>query len=125
MICQQPEAVPYGLLMGVFGIGALAGALLAGTYGDHRRGKLLTINALDMQVMRSKYPGLRVYVASDWHAEMHKGCDIWMTDLSTVGYDLEKMRDLERLMRDAKITQIYEGTNQIQRIVIARELMRG
>jgi alkylation response protein AidB-like acyl-CoA dehydrogenase len=27
-------------------------------------------------------------------------------------------------MRDAKITQIYEGTNQIQRLVIARNLMR-
>jgi alkylation response protein AidB-like acyl-CoA dehydrogenase len=27
-------------------------------------------------------------------------------------------------MRDAKITQIYEGTNQIQRVVIARELLR-
>jgi alkylation response protein AidB-like acyl-CoA dehydrogenase len=32
---------------------------------------------------------------------------------------------LERMMRDAKITQIYEGTNQIQRIVIARHLLRG
>jgi alkylation response protein AidB-like acyl-CoA dehydrogenase len=31
---------------------------------------------------------------------------------------------VERFMRDAKITQIYEGTNQIQRIVIARELIR-
>jgi alkylation response protein AidB-like acyl-CoA dehydrogenase len=30
----------------------------------------------------------------------------------------------ERFMRDAKITQIYEGTNQIQRIVVARELLR-
>ncbi|MER7708337.1 acyl-CoA dehydrogenase family protein, partial [Kitasatospora sp. NPDC059463] len=29
---------------------------------------------------------------------------------------------LERMMRDAKITQIYEGTNQIQRIVMARNL---
>jgi len=28
------------------------------------------------------------------------------------------------MMRDAKITQIYEGTNQIQRIVIARALLR-
>jgi alkylation response protein AidB-like acyl-CoA dehydrogenase len=28
------------------------------------------------------------------------------------------------MMRDAKITQIYEGTNQIQRMVIARELLR-
>ncbi len=32
---------------------------------------------------------------------------------------------VEKLMRDAKLMQIYEGTNQIQRIVIARELMRG
>jgi alkylation response protein AidB-like acyl-CoA dehydrogenase len=30
---------------------------------------------------------------------------------------------VERMMRDAKITQIYEGTNQIQRIVIARSLL--
>jgi alkylation response protein AidB-like acyl-CoA dehydrogenase len=28
------------------------------------------------------------------------------------------------MMRDAKITQIYEGTNEIQRLVIARELVR-
>ena len=28
-------------------------------------------------------------------------------------------------MRDAKITQIYEGTNQIQRIVMARQLLKG
>jgi len=31
---------------------------------------------------------------------------------------------VERMMRDAKITQIYEGTNQIQRVVIARSLLR-
>ncbi len=31
---------------------------------------------------------------------------------------------LERMMRDAKITQIYEGTNQVQRLVIARQLLR-
>jgi alkylation response protein AidB-like acyl-CoA dehydrogenase len=29
------------------------------------------------------------------------------------------------MMRDAKITQIYEGTNQIQRMVMARNLLRG
>jgi alkylation response protein AidB-like acyl-CoA dehydrogenase len=28
-------------------------------------------------------------------------------------------------MRDAKITQIYEGTNQIQRMVMARQLLKG
>jgi alkylation response protein AidB-like acyl-CoA dehydrogenase len=29
------------------------------------------------------------------------------------------------MMRDAKITQIYEGTNQVQRIVMARQLLRS
>jgi alkylation response protein AidB-like acyl-CoA dehydrogenase len=32
---------------------------------------------------------------------------------------------LERMMRDAKITQIYEGTNQVQRLVMARSLLKG
>jgi alkylation response protein AidB-like acyl-CoA dehydrogenase len=32
---------------------------------------------------------------------------------------------VERMMRDAKITQIYEGTNQVQRIVMARQLLGG
>ncbi len=32
---------------------------------------------------------------------------------------------LERMMRDAKITQIYEGTNQVQRVVMARQLLKG
>ena len=40
------------------------------------------------------------------------------------GYGYVREYPVERLMRDAKITQIYEGTNQIQRIVIARELLR-
>ena len=31
---------------------------------------------------------------------------------------------VERMMRDAKITQIYEGTNQIQRVVMARQLLK-
>jgi alkylation response protein AidB-like acyl-CoA dehydrogenase len=40
------------------------------------------------------------------------------------GYGYIKDFPLERMMRDAKITQIYEGTNQIQRLVIARSLTR-
>jgi alkylation response protein AidB-like acyl-CoA dehydrogenase len=32
---------------------------------------------------------------------------------------------VERMMRDAKITQIYEGTNQIQKVVMARALLKG
>ncbi|KJS12327.1 MAG: acyl-CoA dehydrogenase [Desulfotomaculum sp. BICA1-6] len=40
------------------------------------------------------------------------------------GYGYCKEYPVERYMRDAKITQIYEGTNQIQRIVIAKHLLR-
>ena len=40
------------------------------------------------------------------------------------GYGYMKEHPVERMMRDAKITQIYEGTNQIQRLVIAREMLR-
>ena len=40
------------------------------------------------------------------------------------GYGYVKEFHVERLMRDAKITQIYEGTSEIQKLVIARELVR-
>ncbi len=40
------------------------------------------------------------------------------------GYGYIRDYPVERMMRDAKITQIYEGTNQIQRMVIARELLK-
>jgi alkylation response protein AidB-like acyl-CoA dehydrogenase len=40
------------------------------------------------------------------------------------GYGYMKEYPVERMMRDAKVTQIYEGTNQIQRLVIAREMLR-
>ena len=39
------------------------------------------------------------------------------------GYGYMKDQPLERMMRDAKVTQIYEGTNQVQRVVIARRLL--
>jgi acyl-CoA dehydrogenase len=41
------------------------------------------------------------------------------------GYGYSREYPVERLMRDAKITQIYEGTNQIQRLVIAKALEKG
>ena len=41
------------------------------------------------------------------------------------GYGYTRDYPLERMMRDAKITQIYEGTNQVQRIVMARQLLKG
>jgi len=41
------------------------------------------------------------------------------------GYGYTRDYPVERMMRDAKITQIYEGTNQVQRIVMARQLFAG
>ncbi len=40
------------------------------------------------------------------------------------GYGYMREYPVERFMRDAKITQIYEGTNQIQRVVIARDILK-
>ncbi|MFG2002482.1 acyl-CoA dehydrogenase [Spirillospora sp. NPDC048911] len=40
------------------------------------------------------------------------------------GYGYTREFPVERMMRDAKITQIYEGTNQIQRMVMARQLLK-
>ena len=41
------------------------------------------------------------------------------------GYGYTKDFPVERFLRDAKVTQIYEGTNQVQRVVIAREILKG
>ena len=41
------------------------------------------------------------------------------------GYGYVKDYPVERMMRDAKITRIYQGTNQIQRLVMARQLLKG
>ena len=49
------------------------------------------------------------------------------TDMVQVlgGYGYTRDYPLERMFRDAKLTQIFEGTNQIQRLVIGRELTKG
>ena len=41
------------------------------------------------------------------------------------GYGYVKEYPVERMLRDAKITQIYEGTNQVQRVVMARQLLKS
>jgi alkylation response protein AidB-like acyl-CoA dehydrogenase len=40
------------------------------------------------------------------------------------GYGYTRDYPAERYMREAKVTQIFEGTNQIQRLVIARQLLK-
>ena len=41
------------------------------------------------------------------------------------GYGYVKEYAVERMFRDAKITEIYEGTSQVQRMVIAGQLLKG
>jgi acyl-CoA dehydrogenase len=41
------------------------------------------------------------------------------------GYGYVRDYPVERMMQDAKITQIHEGTNRIQRMVVAHQLLKG
>jgi alkylation response protein AidB-like acyl-CoA dehydrogenase len=68
---------------------------------------------------RAQYSSMAKLFASDTAMEVTvEGVQV----LGGYGYVTEY--PLERMMRDAKITQIYEGTNEIQRVVIARSLSR-
>lgn len=84
--------------------------------------RLLVYNAAEMidrgDKNVSKYAAMAKLFASDAAMEV-------TNDAIQVlgGYGYIKEYPAERMMRDAKITQIYEGTNQIQRLVIARTLL--
>ena len=41
------------------------------------------------------------------------------------GYGFTKEYPVEKLMRDAKVFQIYEGTSQVQKVIIAKDLCTG
>ena len=84
--------------------------------------RLLVYNVAEMisngEQHFSKYSAMAKMYASDIAMEV-------TNDAIQVlgGYGYMKEYPAERMMRDAKITQIYEGTNQIQRLVIARDLL--
>lgn len=56
----------------------------------------VTKNIPYCQMVRQRYPGLRVYLASEWHDNMDQGCDIWLTDISSHRYDPEAHRAITR-----------------------------
>src|SRR6266516_1559557 len=84
--------------------------------------RLLVYNVAEMidlgEENFSKYSSMAKMFASDMAMEV-------TNDAIQIlgGYGYMKEYPAERMMRDAKITQIYEGTNQIQRLVIARALL--
>jgi len=98
---------------------------------------LLADMAMQIEAARALvYECARAGDEGDWKrlnvlASMAKcfGSDIAMkvtTDAVQIfgGYGYTMDYPVERMMRDAKLTQIFEGTNQIQRVVIARELLK-
>jgi len=83
--------------------------------------RLLTWNSaflLDQGVRNSKISSMAKRFAADSAMEV-------TTDAVQVygGYGFIKEYPVEKLMRDAKIMQLYEGTSQIQRLVIAKEVL--
>ena len=67
----------------------------------------------------TKYSAMAKYYATDVAMEV-------TTNAVQVfgGYGYMRDYPVEKYMRDAKITQIYEGTNQIQRLIVARNLIK-
>jgi len=85
--------------------------------------RLLVYNVAEMmdrgEKNFSKYSAMAKTFASDVAMEVTND-----TIQILGGYGYMKEYPAERMMRDAKITQIYEGTNQIQRLVVARDLLK-
>jgi butyryl-CoA dehydrogenase len=85
--------------------------------------RLLTMRAAALKAADQPY-GVAAAMAKLFAAEMAMKVT---TDAVQVhgGYGFIKEYDVERYFRDAKITQIYEGTSQIQKLVIARHVLGG
>lgn len=136
--------------VGAQGVGVAQGALdFAFKYAREREqfGKPIgdfegVQNMLVEMAMKVEAARLLVYTAANavhknsktksMYAALSKcyGGDIAMevtTDAVQVlgGYGFTKEFPVERMMRDAKITQIYEGTNQVQRMVMSRHLLKA
>ncbi len=96
--------------------------MLADMAKDLEAARLLTLQSawmIDQGLRASKYSSFAKCFSTDMAMKVS-------TDAVQVfgGNGYTKEYPVEKLMRDAKLMQIYEGTNQIQRLVIARELLK-
>ncbi|MCL6415664.1 acyl-CoA dehydrogenase family protein [Aestuariirhabdus sp. Z084] len=97
--------------------------MLADTYTELEAARLLLMNAACTKE-RGEAFGSQASMAKLFASEAaNKACYTALQLLG--GYGYIKEYPLERNARDVRITSIYEGTSEVQRIIIARELMRG
>jgi alkylation response protein AidB-like acyl-CoA dehydrogenase len=96
--------------------------MMADAYTDLEAARLLLMNAADTKAKGlpfSKEASMAKLFASE---KANKAC---YTALQLMGgYGYVKEFPLERYSRDVRITTIYEGTSEIQRVIIARELLK-
>jgi len=82
---------------------------------------------LCLKAAKDKDLGLDYSVSSSMAKVMASETAMWTTTEAVQihgGYGYVKEYHVERMMRDAKITQIYEGTSEVQRIVISRSILK-
>ena len=96
--------------------------MLADTYTALEASRLLVMNAAWLK--ENGQPFAKAASMAKLHASetANKACYTALQLMGGVGYTQDC--PLERLARDARVTTIYEGTSEIQRVIIARELLR-
>jgi acyl-CoA dehydrogenase len=101
----------------------MVAAMIANMEISYRATRLMALDAA-LQIDRGELRGVHSACAKAFGADAAMQCT---TDAVQVfgGYGYTNEFVVEKLMRDAKLLQIYEGTSQIQRVVIARDMVRA
>ncbi|MGR8918463.1 MAG: acyl-CoA dehydrogenase family protein [Gammaproteobacteria bacterium] len=96
--------------------------MLADAYTEREAGRLLAMNAAWLKETDQPYmkaASMAKLYNSEW---ANRACYTALQLMGGAGYTQEY--PLERYARDARVTSIYEGTSEIQRVIIARELLK-
>ncbi len=96
--------------------------MLADTYTELEAARLLLMNAAFQKQSGQAYAKAASMAKLFASEAANRACYTALQLMGGVGYT--EAMPLERLARDARVTTIYEGTSEIQRVIIARELLR-